>query len=80
MKIVVNVVGKQRVDFVTEDGKHIEGFSIFSLKNVNPKYGEGQTIDKKFISVDSPISYSDVVIGNNSFDIDLSGHLIGLSK
>lgn len=79
MEVVLNVVGKAKINFTDPNtGNHIEGFNIFLLEDIPSNFGSGQKGTKKFISSSSNISYGDIVIGSNKFNMNLNGQIISL--
>lgn len=75
--MIVQVVGKQRLDFDTKEGSHINGTNFFILyPNSNV---DGLKADRIFVPIEIEIPKGLELNKKANFDFDNKGKVVGIS-
>lgn len=73
MKVSVNVIGYQKVDFVNDKNESIKGTQIYYLEPISNVNGSGQKPSKKWLP--DTVDVSNLKVGENSFELTLDGKI-----
>lgn len=73
MKIEVDVIGYQKVDFENDKGERVVGTQIYYLDPITNQNGKGMKPAKKWLP--DSVDVSSLKVGINSFDINLDGKI-----
>lgn len=73
MKVSVNVIGYQKVDFVNDKNEQVKGTQIYYLEPIANVNGKGDKPCKKWLPFS--VDVSNLKVGNNDFELSLDGKI-----